>query len=213
MHEAVVIAHTTEDGQQQLIAYVTSGKRTRAQDDKSANSEAPPVTAADLRAFLKQKLPAYMIPALFVPLAALPLTTNGKVDRGALPLPTSHQGDTGAVTAPPQTPTEIALADIWAELLEIGQVGQIDRHADFFELGGHSLLATQVSSRIQEEFAVALPLRTLFTASTLVLLAEAVEVEQLNQLDDETFALLLAQAGEDAADTTSAQLTTEAVYP
>jgi acyl carrier protein len=133
-------------------------------------------TTSELRAFMKAKVPEYMVPMPFVALEALPLTPAGKVDRRALPAPEGGQrpeqeGDFEA----PCDELEERLARIWAEVLGIPLVGI---HDDFFELGGHSLLATQVVSGVREAFQVELPLRSLFEEPTIAGLAEKIEVAQ-----------------------------------
>ncbi len=125
---------------------------------------------ADLRRFLLEKLPAYMVPADFVPMESLPLAATGKVDRRALPAP-QRRGSSGQA-APPRTQSEEILAAIWTDLLGIDGVGV---HDSFFDLGGHSLLATQVMSRVREGFGVTLPLRALFERPTVAGLAEEIE--------------------------------------
>ncbi len=123
----------------------------------------------DLKGFLKTKLPAYMVPAVFVELETLPLTPNGKIDRKSLPVP-DFTGPKETWVAP-RTPLEIQLAELWLEVLKIERSGLYD---NFFELGGHSLLATQLISRIREVFQVELPLKTLFEAPTIAQLGEAI---------------------------------------
>ena len=161
-----------------LVAYVVS----------------PPETApssADLRQFLRQRLPNYMIPSLFVPLAALPLTPNGKVDRRALPAPDRIRPELAKQYVAPRTPTEEAVAAIWCEVLGLAQVGVDD---DFFDVGGHSLLATQVLSRLRAAFQVDLPLRQLFEAHTVAAIAQVIEAALLADIeamtDEEAQALL-----------------------
>ncbi|MBE9159372.1 amino acid adenylation domain-containing protein [Nodosilinea sp. LEGE 06152] len=122
----------------------------------------------ELRQHLSQTLPDYMVPAAFVPLAALPLNSSGKVDRRALP-PLDHaHSSVSPVANAPQTSTETTLIEIWQDLL---QLKQVDRHDNFFELGGHSLLATQMTSRIRDTFELELPLKSVFAAPTIAQLA------------------------------------------
>ena len=151
----------------------------------------PRVSAPELRGFLKKSLPAYMVPADFVLLESLPLTATGKVDRRALPEPSSVDD---ADYAPPETPTEELLAEIWAQVLGRERIGIFD---NFFDAGGHSLLAPQVFARIEETLHVALPLRILFEAPTVAQLATAVEREllaQIEELSDEEAERLLSTA-------------------
>src|SRR5262249_45584947 len=124
-----------------------------------------------LRAALRARLPAYMVPADWVALAELPRTANGKLDRAALPAP-DGAGDRGAGHRPPPGPIEEALARIWEEVLDRETVGAED---DFFALGGHSLLATQVTSRVRRSLGVELPLRALFESATVASLAAEIE--------------------------------------
>jgi amino acid adenylation domain-containing protein len=156
VRQALVLVREDVPGNARLVGYFTH------------HATAPDTT--DLRAALKQRLPEYMVPTAFVPLAAFPLTSNGKVDRKALPAPDAAL--LAATYEAPATPTEQQLAALWAEVLRVERVG---RHDDFFALGGHSLLATQVVSRVRKTFEVELPLRALFEAPTLALLAPRVE--------------------------------------
>ncbi len=131
-----------------------------------ADPACPPSPAA-LREALAACLPAYMLPASFLFLPALPTTPAGKIDRTALPAP-PERGETEGSLQPPRSPVEQGIAEIWRQVLGVGRVGLAD---NFFELGGHSLLATQAASRIREAFQVELPLRDLFSAPTLAGLA------------------------------------------
>ncbi|NEP14919.1 MAG: amino acid adenylation domain-containing protein, partial [Symploca sp. SIO2C1] len=124
-----------------------------------------------LREYLEQQLPEYMVPSGYVVLPQLPLTPNGKVDRKALPAPDITSSLSTEFVAP-ETPTEKALAEIWAEVLGIKQVG---RHDKFFELGGHSLIATQVVSRIRQAFGMEFPLSKLFESSTVESLSKYID--------------------------------------
>ncbi|HVR99673.1 MAG TPA: condensation domain-containing protein, partial [Thermoanaerobaculia bacterium] len=138
--------------------------------------------AGELRAFLGERLPDSMMPSAFVFLPALPLTSNGKLDRKALSAAASSAASAApeiprgaSAPAAPADPLVELLAAIWSEVLGLGRVGVDD---DFFALGGHSLLATQVASRIRTVTGVSLPLRELFESSTLAKLAVAVRAAQ-----------------------------------
>jgi acyl carrier protein len=113
-----------------------------------------------------------MIPAAFVTLPSLPRNPSGKVDRRALPAPGLGGAGREQPFVPPRTPTEAAVARIWAELLGVERVGAEDH---FFQLGGHSLKAIQLASRLRDALGVEVPLRTLFTAPRLCDLASAVD--------------------------------------
>jgi len=173
VRETVVIAQEDVPSQKYLVAYIVLN-----------NSSA--IASSDLRGFLKEKLPDYMIPGAFVMLDALPLTPNGKVDRRALRAPEFHPELQRSLVAP-RTPIEEMLASIWADVLSIEQVGV---HHNFFELGGHSLLATQVISRVRDTFAVELPLRSLFEAPTIAEFASRVENSLSNGQSQEAEPLL-----------------------
>lgn len=131
------------------------------------------LSVADLRAFLKESLPDYMVPSVFVMLDALPLFRNGKVNRHALPAPERVASITNKLYAAPRNPIEEVLCEIWTTLLQCRSVG-IDEN--FFELGGHSLLATQLVSRIYQTFGLLLTVRTLFESPTIELLAAKIAV-------------------------------------
>jgi amino acid adenylation domain-containing protein len=156
--QAVVLARPDERGEKRLLAYIVAR-------DGNLTSEA-------LRAYLKEQLPDYMVPAALMLLAKLPLNANGKIDRQALPDP--EQAQTKAYVAP-RNPTEELVANIWAEVLRRDRVSIED---NFFDLGGHSLMATQVVSRIREKFHVELAMRILFEQPTICGLAQAVETAQ-----------------------------------
>jgi amino acid adenylation domain-containing protein len=120
----------------------------------------------ELRQHLKQTLPDYMLPFAFVPLDAMPLTSNGKLDRRALPAEPDLSHSSRPVQ--PSTLTESTLVEMWQELLRLRP---ITVHDNFFELGGHSLLATQMVSRIRDTFKLELPLKSVFEAPTIAQLA------------------------------------------
>ncbi|MBD3882896.1 amino acid adenylation domain-containing protein [Phormidium tenue FACHB-886] len=130
----------------------------------------------ELRQFLGQTLPGYMVPSAFVPLETLPLMPNGKVDRRALPLLESSKASAAPVLREVQlTQTEATLIHIWEELLRLKRVTPDD---NFFELGGHSLLATQMTSRIRDAFRVEMPLQSVFETPTIAQLASVIETLQ-----------------------------------
>ncbi len=160
VREAVVTLSRKEGAEQRLIAYLVI----------SPQGELPSVS--ELRGYLKERLPDYMIPSAFVQLEELPLTPNGKIDRRALPTPEEGRLEAGQQYVAPQTQVEELLVGIWEEVLGVERVGI---HDNFFELGGHSLLATQLISRVRTAFGIEMPLRQLFESPTVDTLAEAVE--------------------------------------
>ncbi|MBN1481964.1 amino acid adenylation domain-containing protein [candidate division KSB1 bacterium] len=133
-------------------------------------------TVDDLRLYMKNRLPDYMVPATFVYLDEMPLTPSGKIDRKALPAPDLSRPDLQVEYVAPRNETEEKLVEICQELLRVDKVGVND---NFFDLGGHSLLATQFMSRMRTQFHVELPLRVLFEQPTVAGLAEAVEHAKL----------------------------------
>jgi amino acid adenylation domain-containing protein len=159
VREAVVTAREDTPGDKRLVAYVVG----RAEP-------APSVT--ELRGFLRERLPEFMVPSAFLILPALPLTPNGKVDRRALPAPDGTRPELEGRFVAPRGGAEEVIAGIFRDVLRLDQVGV---HDSFFEMGGHSLLATQVVSRLRESFAVETPLRRLFEFPTVAELAEHVE--------------------------------------
>jgi thioesterase domain-containing protein/acyl carrier protein len=125
----------------------------------------------ELRDHLLAALPAYMVPAVFVPLRTLPLTPNGKVDRRALPLPEQAGAGTRRGYVPPRDLFELRLIRLWEEVLNVHPIGARD---DFFELGGHSLLAVRLVALLQRDFGRSIPLLTLFQNPTIENLAAIV---------------------------------------
>jgi acyl carrier protein len=158
LQDGAVIVREDVPGDKRLVAYVVPGE------------DAEP-TSGELRSFLRQTLPEYMVPTAFVTLEALPLSPSGKVDRNALPAPDKSRPELEREYVAPRNDVEEKLATICADLLDIERVGVYD---SFFDLGGHSLLATQFISRVRETFDVELPLRTLFEHPTVAELAEEV---------------------------------------
>ena len=127
---------------------------------------------AVLRKYLKERLPPYMVPSVYVMIEKLPLTSNGKIDRNALPNPSSDAWQPSREFVGPRSETETAVAAMWVELLKINSVGIND---DFFDLGGHSLMAIKIVSRIRDAFQVDLTLRNLFEAPTVAGLAAIID--------------------------------------
>jgi amino acid adenylation domain-containing protein len=138
------------------------------------------LAVGDLRAFLEQKLPEYMIPSTFVVLDSLPLNPNGKVDRRALPPPNREIAVSRQVFVAPETDIELALASIWAEVLGIERVSVND---NFFDLGGHSLSATRVLSQVQRRFKVEIALRSFFETPSIAGLALSIEAALVKKLE------------------------------
>ncbi|HEJ3383944.1 TPA: amino acid adenylation domain-containing protein, partial [Pseudomonas aeruginosa] len=161
VREAVVVAQPGAVGQQ-LVGYVV------AQEPAVADSpEAQAECRAQLKTALRERLPEYMVPSHLLFLARMPLTPNGKLDRKGLPQPDASLLQ--QVYVAPRSDLEQQVAGIWAEVLQLQQVGLDD---NFFELGGHSLLAIQVTARMQSEVGVELPLAALFQTESLQAYAE-----------------------------------------
>ncbi len=129
------------------------------------------ITVEQLRTFLTEQLPDYMIPSAFIEMESFPLTPNGKVNRRALPEPTTRRPELGQTFVEPRTPTEEILAGIWKDVLGLEQVGIYD---NFFDLGGHSLLATQVIALTRKAFGIELPLLSLFESLAIAPLAKKI---------------------------------------
>jgi hypothetical protein len=138
VREAIIAAREDSTGDRRLVGYVVT------KPDGTA-------TASDLRGYLKEKLPDYMIPSTFIFLPQLPLSANGKVDRGALPAPGNARPGLAETFVAPRTPMEILIAESWKDILGLDRVGLYD---NFFDLGGHSLLSMQAIARIREKTGV-----------------------------------------------------------
>ena len=179
VQQAVVVAREDTPGDKRLIAYVVPASGS-------------PLLVDALRSFLLERLPDYMVPAAIVSLPALPLTSNGKVDRHALPAagqsPDNQDGGAGAA----RTMIEERVAGMVTALLKVESVGLGD---NFFLLGGHSLLAAQLLVRVREIFGVELPLRILFELPTVSGLSAEIErrlLASLQAMTDEEAERLLA---------------------
>jgi len=159
VRDAVVVARHDGPGDPRLVAYLVVG-------------DSSPPTGGELRRYLRERLPDYMVPSAFMVLEALPLTSNGKVDRLRLPAPDHGRPELEGEIEAPSTPIEEALAEIFRALTGIEQVGVND---SFFELGGHSLLATQAVSRIRETFEIEVLLRAFFESPTIAELGLTIE--------------------------------------
>ena len=156
-HPAVqeTVATVREDiaGDKRLIAYVTLAREQ---------------SVSELRLYLKDKLPSYMVPSAIVVLDALPLTTNGKIDHQALPAPDDTRSRLGNSFIAPRNLLELKIAEMWEEILNVRPIGLTD---NFFDVGGHSILGLRLMARIQKEFDLDLPLATLFEGGTVEHLA------------------------------------------
>ncbi|MFL5538057.1 MAG: non-ribosomal peptide synthetase, partial [Longimicrobiaceae bacterium] len=181
---AVVMAREDVPGDVRLVAYVVG--------DADAESR---------RAHLSAALPEYIVPAAYVRLDALPLTPNGKLDRKALPAPEGGAYASREYEAP-EGKIEVALAEIWTELLRVERVGRRDH---FFELGGHSLLALQVVSRVRQMMDLELPLAAVFEKPVLSALAERILELRLARFDPETLARLAQLVRQPGAETVLAR--------
>ena len=151
VEQAVVVAREEEPGEKRLVGYVVGRQE---------------INSKELREYLKERLPDYMVPGAIVQLEEMPLTANGKIDRRALPKP--EMSEVSGRYAGPRTAVEEIVCGIWEEVLGVEKVGMAD---NFFELGGHSLLATQVVSRVRNMFGVEVSLRKVFTEPTVAAMA------------------------------------------
>lgn len=172
VQKTVVVAREDVPGKR-LVAYVVP-------QTKSAT------TVNEIRSFLKDKLPEFMLPSAVVLLKELPLSPNGKVDRKALPAPEQIRSDLIGEFVPPRTPVEEKLTQIWAEVLKVEKVGIYD---NFFELGGHSLLTTQLLAKVKEAFNLDISLRSLLAKPTVAGLAENIDQVYQTEVEDLTLDL------------------------
>ena len=175
--EAAVIGRAKDSGDTRLIAYIVPAR-------------VPGPSVNELRRFLKERLPDYMIPSAFVTLGGLPRTPAGKLDRQALPDPSNARPDLDTLFVMPQTTVEERLAQIWAEVLSLAAVGI---HDNFFDLGGHSLAATRVVSRVIKQFQLELPLQSLFGSPTISEMAAVIAENQSKKLDETDLRRILSE--------------------
>ncbi|MDG5803808.1 amino acid adenylation domain-containing protein [Streptomyces ossamyceticus] len=177
--QAVVVAHDDAQGSKRLVAYLVAAKQ---QTPGPVLSEEPtvvpgrpeavaPASTAELRAHLGRTLPAYLVPAAFVTLDELPLTANGKLDRGALPAPQAEDAVTRTAYEAPRPGTEQLVAALFSELLRVERIGRDD---NFFDLGGHSLHAATLIARLRGRTGTDLPLLAVFASPTVAELARRV---------------------------------------
>jgi acyl-CoA synthetase (AMP-forming)/AMP-acid ligase II/acyl carrier protein len=178
IRDAVVLPHKDSRGETILVAYVVPSAETQP-------------TREEMRLWLGQQVPDYMVPASFVALEAFPLTPSGKMDRRALPTPEYSLPRAEEIEGP-RTPLEELIVMIWAEVLQI-PAAQVSIHDDFFTLGGHSLLATQMVSRMRQQVQVDIPLRLLFDAPTIAGIAQIIEQKRNEQFEQMVVGEDLAQ--------------------
>ncbi|QRK05626.1 amino acid adenylation domain-containing protein [Archangium violaceum] len=155
VRDAFVMAREDSPGDRRLVAYVV------LTDSAQTNSE--------LHAWLSERLPPYMLPSVFLPLPALPLSPNGKVDTRTLPVPEGERPSLAAAYVAPQSSLERDIATVWQEILKVDRVGL---HDNFFELGGNSMLIARVHRRLREELKTELALVDMFKYSTVSSLAQ-----------------------------------------
>jgi amino acid adenylation domain-containing protein len=191
VQSAAVLAREEAPGKKSLVAYVVPGNGLGSveynpveynQSELPANEveiglisskgDGGAVSADELRSYLRNNLPDYMVPAVFVMLDRMPLTPNGKIDRRALPAPDGLQAELSSAYVAPRNPVEGLIAGVWEQVLGLARVGIYD---NFFDLGGHSLIATQVISRLRNVFQIDVPLKDLFETPNVAGLATQIE--------------------------------------
>jgi len=161
--QAAAVVREDRPGDRRLVAYVVP------------SDGAPAPASSGLRAFLEERLPEAMVPAIYVVLSQLPLTPNGKVDRSSLPEPSDERPELRTAYEAPRSQWERRLATLWSEFLGFEEIGI---HDDFLELGGHSLLAAQVSARVRQSWQRELSLVDIFEQPTVAQLAEILQRQQ-----------------------------------
>ena len=178
--EAAVRVWEYNPGDERLVAYIVI-------------TEQHPITVTELRRFLSDIIPIYMIPSSFVWLDALPLLPNGKLNRLGLPKPDQSRPKLDNPYVPHRTPVEKDLVEIWAKVLGLDQIGITD---NFFDLGGDSLLATQIILRVIDVFRVNVTLSSLFQASTVVDMADVITQKIADQFENKDIERLLHELEE-----------------
>jgi amino acid adenylation domain-containing protein/thioester reductase-like protein len=179
--EAAVIVREDSLSEKRLVAYVTSKASSTEigpmlqSSNGSVQYKASGILIPQIRLFLKEKLPEYMVPSAFVLMEAMPLTPNGKIDRRALPIPSQERPELAEVLVLPRNPIEEKLANLWSYILDIQLIGI---HDNFFDLGGNSLLVAKMASQVEETFQLELPLSCLFETPTIAGLAQSIENAQ-----------------------------------
>jgi len=180
VRQAVADVRAGNSGDKRLIGYLV------------LDSGAEP-SLAEMRAFLKTKLPEYMVPATFMLLERLPVSPNGKLNRSALPTPDDARPEMAREFVAPSTPVEQAVAEIFSEVLEVRTVGIND---DFFELGGHSLLAARVVTRLRDRFQIEMTPRFLFESPTVGAMASRISELLVQGTNEDEMAAMLAELAE-----------------
>ncbi|HEY7415814.1 MAG TPA: amino acid adenylation domain-containing protein, partial [Ktedonobacteraceae bacterium] len=179
--EVVVTAREDTPGNKRLVAYVVPAISAGGEQTATLSPQEAGISMEELRTFLKEHLPYYMVPAAFLFLAALPLTPNGKLDRKALPAPDSARPELQSAFIAPRTPLETQLADIWAQVLDLDKIGI---HDNFFDLGGASIQSLEIIAKANEA-GIPLVLEMLFEFQTIAELAEAIEQKQTSVVTPE----------------------------
>jgi acyl-CoA synthetase (AMP-forming)/AMP-acid ligase II/acyl carrier protein len=162
--DVVVVVREEAGGDKRLVGYVVGEGE---------------VGGGELRRYLSERLPEYMVPNVIVVLEQTPLLPNGKVNRAALPAPEWGKSTEQVEYVGPRTPVEETVVKIWKAVLNVERVSVED---DFFEIGGHSLLATQVITRINHAFNLSMPLRKLFEKTSIAEIALAIEAELITEI-------------------------------
>jgi acyl carrier protein len=160
VQQATSMPYTDDLGEARLAAYFVATQH---------------VAPNELRQFLKESLPDYMIPTVLMPLETMPTTPNGKIDRRALPTPRTNRTQLDVAYIPPQTQLEHKIASVWQDILGVAEVGIYD---NFFDLGGHSLLLIEVQNKLQQQLSFPVTAVMLFQYPTIHTLAHHISQDQ-----------------------------------